>query len=43
MNIFDFMSKHYFLTFFIVCMITETICVGFKSFGGKYKNYNKGE
>ena len=44
MNIYQFMSNHVVLTFFMCYMFTETICVAFRALGGKYKNRtDKGE
>lgn len=41
MNIFEFMSGSPFLTFFLFCAICETVGLGFKALGGKYKNNSK--
>lgn len=37
MNIFEFMSGSPVLTFFICCIVGETVRVGLKALGGKYK------
>ena len=36
-NIFNFMAESPFLTFFLVLIVGETLCVLFKALGGKYK------